>query len=111
MAVHNVLAATGVFLGAVLGGWLGTVLPREVVIGGETVSWLTPLYGVFAISTLARLAVAGAFLPRLKEARKVRSMTHSGLIFRVTRLHPVSGLVFEIVGRFRRNGERPPDDG
>jgi MFS family permease len=113
MAVHNVLAATGVFLGAVLGGWLGTVLPREVVIGGETMSWLTPLYGVFAISTLARLAVAGAFLPRLQEARKVRSMTRSGLIFRVTRLHPVSGLVFEIVGRFRRNGEtaeegRPP---
>jgi MFS family permease len=111
MAAHNVLAAAGVFLGAVLGGWLGTVLPREVHIGGETWSWLTPLYGVFVISTLARLAVAAAFLPRLKEARKVRSMTRSGLIFRVTRLHPVSGLVFEIVGRFRRHGDADGERG
>jgi MFS family permease len=105
MAVHNVLSATGVFLGAVLGGWLGTVLPTELHIGGATWTWLTPLYGVFAISTVARLTVAAAFLPRLKEARKVRSMTRTGLIFRVTRLHPVSGLVFEIVGRFRRTGD------
>jgi MFS family permease len=105
MAVHSVLAATGVFLGALLGGWLGTVLPREITLLGTGWSWLTPLYGVFAISTVARLTVALAFLPRLKEVRKVRRMTRSGLIFRVTRLHPVSGLVFEIVGRFRRNDD------
>lgn len=36
-------------------------------------------------------------------------MTGRGLIFRVTRLHPVSGLVFEIVGRRRRREE--PEDG
>jgi MFS family permease len=103
MAVHNVLGAAGVFLGAVLGGWLGTVLPREVELFGGQWSWLTPLYGVFVISTLARLAVALVFLPRLREVRKVRRMTGTGLIFRVTRVHPVSGMVFEIVGRFRRN--------
>ncbi|MEQ9002014.1 MAG: MFS transporter [Pseudomonadales bacterium] len=103
MAVHNVLGAAGVFLGAVLGGWLGTVLPREVELFGGQWSWLTPLYGVFVISTVARLAVALVFLPRLREVRKVRRMTGTGLIFRVTRVHPVSGMVFEIVGRFRRN--------
>jgi MFS family permease len=108
MAVHNVLGATGVFLGAALGGWLGTVLPREIDLFGVQGSWLTPLYGVFLISTLARLTVAAVFLPRLKEARKVRRMTRTGLIFRVTRVHPVSGMVFEIVGRFRRNDDDKP---
>jgi len=110
MAVHNVLAATGVFLGAVIGGWLGSQLPREADLLGESWSWLTPLYGVFVLSTLARLTVAAAFLPRLKEVRKVRRMTRSGLIFRATRLNPLSGLVFEIVGRLRRSDERerPP---
>jgi MFS family permease len=104
MAVHNVLAATAVFIGAVLGGYLGTHLPTSVVVFGDEVSWLTPLYGVFVVSVIARLLVAGAFLPRLKEVRRARPMSMSGLIFRVTRLHPVSGLVFEIVTR-RRKGE------
>ncbi|MEZ5557891.1 MAG: MFS transporter [Pseudomonadales bacterium] len=116
MAVHNVTAAAGVFLGALLGGWLGTHLPNEVTLGGATYSWLTPLYGVFVISTLARLAVTLVFLPRLKEVRRVRHMTRSGLIFRVTRIAPLSGLIFEIVGRSApgRRSERDPgrsDDG
>ena len=103
MAVHNVVAATAVFAGALLGGWLGTHLPASLTVLGATWDWLTPLYGVFIVSTLARLAVAAWFLPRLQEVRKVRHMTRSGLIFRVTRLHPVSGLMFDVVGRFRRS--------
>ncbi len=102
MAVHNVLAALGVFVGATLGGWLGTVLPTAVSVGGASWPWLSPLYGVFLISTVARLAVVFAFLPQLKELRKVRPMSRSGLIFRVTRIQPLSGMVFEVVGRFRR---------
>jgi len=108
MAAHNVLAATAVFAGASLGGYLGTHLPREVTVFGEVHGWLTPLYGVFVISTLGRLAVAAAFLPRLEEVRKVRPMSATGLIFRVTRLHPVSGMIVEIVGRMRR-GENDDD--
>ena len=62
--------------------------------------------GVFLLSTLARIAVALAFLPRLKELRKVRPMTRTGLIFRVTRVQPLSGMVFEVVGRLRRKNGR-----
>jgi MFS family permease len=105
MAVHNVLAATAVFAGAMLGGWLGSRLPESLVVGGWAWEWLTPLYGVFIVSTLARIAVAAIFLPRLREVRKVRPMTRSGLIFRVTRLHPVSGLMFDVVGRLRRGDD------
>ncbi len=116
MAVHNVLAATAVFGGAVAGGWLGTHLPTSVNVSGHAFHWLTPLYGVFAISSAARLAVAATFLPRLKEVRRARPMSMSGLIFRVTRLHPVSGMVFEIVTRRRKAVEErgrtgPPEPG
>lgn len=107
MAVHNVLAAAAVFGGAVLGGWLGTHLPTSTRLFGAEVSWLTPLYGVFAISALARLAVAGAFLPRLKEVRRARPMSMTGLIFRVTRVHPVSGMIFEIVTRRKKDEPGP----
>ncbi len=103
MAVHHVIAATAVFIGASLGAYLGTHLPASLHWGDFTWHWLTPLYGVFAVSMLARLTVAIGFLPRLKEVRRARPMSMSGLIFRVTRLHPVSGLVFEIVGRRRKN--------
>ncbi|MEQ8857975.1 MAG: MFS transporter [Pseudomonadales bacterium] len=103
MAVHNVLAAAAVFVGAVIGGWLGTHLPTSTNLFGDEISWLSPLYGVFAISALARLLVAGAFLPRLKEVRRARPMSMSGLIFRVTRVHPVSGMIFEIVTRRKKD--------
>jgi len=105
MAAHNVLAAAAVFLGAALGGSLGMLLPNEITLFGEHFDWLSALYGVFLLSTLARLCVAGFFLPRLEEVRRVRRMSPGGLIFRVTRAHAVSGLVFEIVGRFRKDEE------
>lgn len=84
MAVHNVIAASAVFAGAVLGGWLGTHLPAEFHLAGATWSLLSPLYGVFVLSALARVAVALVFLPRLLEVRGVRPMTSAGLLRQVT---------------------------
>lgn len=101
MAVHNVFAAAAVFSGAVLGGWLGTHLPNHIVVAGHMHRWLTPLYGVFGLSAFARCTVAAVFLPRLKEVRRVKRMSPGGLIFRVTRVQPVSGLMFEVMGRAR----------
>lgn len=99
MAAHNVVAATGTFVGALIGAWLGSNLPHELTLGGSTVAWLTPLYGVFIISGLCRAATSLAFMRRLREVRRVRPMSGTGLIFRVTRFAPLSGLIFEVVGR------------
>ncbi len=84
MAVHNVIAASAVFAGAVLGGWLGTRLPAEFDLAGVAWTLLSPLYGVFVLSALARVAVALVFLPRLAEVRGVRPMTSAGLLRRLT---------------------------
>ncbi len=108
MAVHGVVAATGTFIGALIGAWLGNNLPNEITFDGEVFSWLTPLYGVFLISGIARLITVSAFLRKLEEVRRVRPMSRAGLIFRVTRVAPLSGLIFEVVGRSDK-GEDPPE--
>lgn len=98
MAIHNVLASIGIFLGAILGGYLGSILPTRFSIAGIEISWLSPLYHLFVLSFLLRAISSLFFLPKIHEARKVKPMTVRRLIFRVVRFNPVSGLIFDIVG-------------
>jgi len=109
MAIHNVLSGIAVFLGASLGGFLALSLPTSIELFSLDIAWLSVFYGVFLTSSLVRLLIALAFLPRLKEVRSVRKMSYSGLIFRVTRFSPVSGLIFDIIGR-RPGYNRSRDD-
>lgn len=107
LAVHNVLASVGIFSGAILGGYLGTIMPTDVTFFGTTFSWLSPLYGVFVVSTLVRGAVVILLTPKLREVRPVREISLGQVIFRVTRMNALAGVVFDIVGS-RPN--RPADD-
>jgi MFS family permease len=109
-AAHNVLAAMAVFLGASVGAALAPLIPEQVSLFGGTLDVLTPLHGLFLVSALTRLGVALTFLPLLKEVRRVRPMSMGGLIFRVTRMHPVSGLIYDIVGRFRGDADSEQND-
>jgi MFS family permease len=112
MAFHNVLSSTAVFSGGLIGGYLGAHLPTEINLFGQHYEWLTALYGVFIISSLLRLLTALSLLPRLREMRAVRSMTVGSLVFRVARFHPLSGVIFDIIGsRRRRVSDRPTDKG
>ena len=101
MASHNVLTGIAVFCGGLLGGCLGTHLPTKLDLFGHHYEWLSVLYGVFILSSLTRL-ISALLLPRLREMRAVRSMTVGGLIFRVARFHPLSGVIFDIIGSRRR---------
>jgi MFS family permease len=99
MAVHNVLASIGVFTGAILGGYLASRLPPGgLVFAGVSLHWEFVLLAVIGISAVARLLVASIFLPRLREVRQVRAVSFSALVFRVTRVHALSGMMFDIVG-------------
>jgi MFS family permease len=75
LSVHNVLASIGIFGGAMLGGYLGVVMPTQMALAGITISWLSPLLGVFVISTLARALVVVFLLPKIREVRKVRPIS------------------------------------
>lgn len=113
MAVHAVLSASLVFMGASMGAWLAVNLPTSFTLGNFTDSWLTAIYDVFLISALLRLTIAVLLLPRLEEVRDVRSMTYHGLFFRVTRFSPISGVIFDVVARRTRpvNEEDDKDSG
>ncbi len=109
-AAHNVLAAVAIFLGASLGAYIATQIPETLTFGSVSVTLLTPLYALFTISCVLRLIVAAAFLPAMKEVRRVRQMSMGGLIFRVTRMQPVTGLLFDIVGGWRNSAKQPPTE-
>ena len=66
LAVHNVLASIGVFVGATAGGLLGVLLPTRIELLDTVHDWGSPLLGVFAISALARalVGIASAEDPR-----------------------------------------------
>lgn len=111
IAVHNVVVAAGVFCGAILGGYLGLVLPVNTTLFGMSYSWLSPLYGVFIVSTLARGAVAFLLIPRLREVRQVRHISTANVIFRVTRMNALAGVFFDIIGTKPEKQSDKEDDG
>jgi len=107
MAFHNVATNIAVFFGAMLGGYLGTIMPASITVSGSTYTWESVLLGVFFISSLARLTVASVFLPRLREVRTVPQMSVTELIFRATRFNALSGLLYDIIGgsKKQKDGE------
>jgi MFS family permease len=109
MALYGVLASIGAFSGALLGGYLGTHLPDHVRLFGERYEWFSVLYGVFLVSSLARLAVAAMFLPLLKEIRTVRARPLTRLLFFFGRVHPLSVLFFDVIGPIGRRLRRRKD--
>jgi MFS family permease len=112
MALHNVFASVGVFCGAMLGGWVGTHLPREIVVAGQHYEWFSVLYGTFLLSGLARLAVSALFLRHLEELRPVRRPRAGALIFRIARFQPLSGVIFDVVGaKKKKERPQPPSSG
>jgi MFS family permease len=102
MAAHNVLASLGVFGGALLGGYLGSVLPASYVLFGYQMNLVSQLYNVFILSFVLRLMVSLLLIPRLKETRRVKPVTVRRLIFRVVRFNPLSGLNFEVISSRRK---------
>jgi MFS family permease len=106
LAFHNVLASVAVFCGAMTGAWLATHMRREADLFGAHYEWLSVLYGVFLLSSLARLLVAVLFLPRLQEMRAARPVSVGGVIFRVVRIQSLSELIFDIISPRRRRRPR-----
>ncbi len=96
MAVHNVLANAGIFVGALFGGYLTLYLNAEAELFTYTLRWPSKLCWLFLFSALARAAVALIFIPHLKEVRDVPQRSAGWLIFRVTQFHALAGLIFSI---------------
>jgi hypothetical protein len=77
------------------------VLPRDALFSGSdlfghTIHWPSQLCWLFPPSAIARTVVALLFIPHLKEVRDVLQRSAGWLIFRVTLLRALAGLIFSI---------------
>lgn len=106
LAFHNVVTNIGIFIGAMLGGFLGSILPKSFTFAGESYHLQSALLGVLFISFVVRLSVAILFLPRIKEVREVRHITVTELIFRATRFSALSGLMYEFISAAKRDSKK-----
>ncbi len=102
LAMHNVLVGIAVFAGALLGGYLGSHLPKTLTVGDWHLSWRSSLYGVFILSALLRAAVALGFLSRIQEIRSVRPLSWGALVRRVLQLHPRRRRLAVTLSRIRK---------
>lgn len=101
-AVHNLLANSAIFIGALFGGFLSTVAPDTIHLFGHPLRWTSSLWAVLLVSTLARAAVSLISIPQLREVRPVRPISAAGLMLRVARFNPLSQLVLAGMARGRR---------
>ena len=105
-AFHNVFIAVAVFVGAMFGALIIEITPPSLEILGMDTSIPYAVFMAFFISSLLRLSSAILFIPLLREARLVRKkMSARELVFRVTRFNAFSGLLYEVVGMFRKNAK------
>ncbi|MFT4585411.1 MAG: MFS family permease [Gammaproteobacteria bacterium] len=101
-AVLAVTSAVAIFCGALLGGFVAANLPGTLDLGGMNVSFTNTIYGVFALSSICRFAVALWFTPRVAEIRLSENATVNQVIYRLGRFNQVTGVVMDIVGAVRR---------
>lgn len=87
-----------IVIGAALGGILIEHLPRLVFVS-------TILF-VFLISGILRLAASLLLLPTLKEARLIELDISHSFFKRYLTIKPSEGLIFEVVGKYRKVRER-----
>lgn len=94
VAYYGLLANGGTLAGAVGGGLLAPLLPREISFGPVELSFTSHLQTLFLVSAGARLTVVLAFGRFVREVREVERAHPWGLLLRVSGLQPIRGLRF-----------------
>ncbi|WP_082627933.1 MFS transporter [Pseudohongiella spirulinae] len=110
-ATQSALGALAVFVGAIGGGLIAAVAPDVFArfdIGTGLESWIiSPLFLVFAATTMLRLAVALWFVPRAREPRIRRRPGVLQLIYRISRFNAITGVSLDWLSVTRKS--RPKD--
>lgn len=76
VAYFNFICNLGILCGALTGGWLATVLPSSIHWGGMSLTFVSNICLLFAISTVGRFFVSFLFSRFIKEVRKVEPVSH-----------------------------------
>jgi len=90
VSYYNIIAGVGVFIGAIIGGFLASYL---------SITFMNKLLFVFLISGILRLVVVFFALPVIKEVRQTENKKNPILYLREFR--PITGVVMEIISDVR----------
>lgn len=101
-AISNTLGNAGLFLGAMLGGYLATHLTAEVNMFGAHIHLTSSLYWIFLFSAVIRLGTAVSFVPLLTEERSVPRLSLPAFLVHLARFSGVPARVFSPLPPGRR---------
>ncbi len=98
MAYHKFFEGIAICIGALLGGYLISIVPIWIFISS------IPM--VFLISGIVRLLISLSMLPKLKEARLIEVDIGHSFFKRFLAIRPSEGLVFEVIGKYHKVKEK-----
>lgn len=93
IAVWNTVNALGWFTGAMLGGWLASVVPATIALPGFELRLASNLPLVFFISGALRLVVSLSLLRTFREARTVQAISHRKLFAELPFVKPLTDAI------------------
>jgi MFS family permease len=102
-AIHSSLTALAVCIGALAGGYIISWIPDSLSFAGIQIQIKRPIAIIFILSALLRGAVALWYMPTAPELRVANRGRVRDLMVRVARFTPISGVVFDVVNRRRRD--------
>ncbi len=106
VAYYNTLTNLGLFVGALLGGFIAHHLPDAIVVFGWKAPLASKLQLLFLISGVARLLVSVALLPAFREVRDVEPSSSLGVIVQIIGMQPIRGVRIGVFSGVR--SRRPP---
>ncbi|MFH1515100.1 MAG: MFS transporter [bacterium] len=96
-AYLNFFNCTGVFLGALTGGYITTHVPQTVNFGAISFTFFSVLQAAFLTSGLLRFITISIFMPGIREVREVSKPDTKEMILMMTSVRPVTGSKFELL--------------
>ena len=90
VAIYNTVNAMGAGIGAMLGSWLATVAPAQLVLFGLVLPLVSNLPILFLASGILRLMVSLTLLNTFKERRRVTPITHRDLVSELPLIKPIA---------------------
>ena len=90
-AYFNLFANSGILIGSVLGGLISEYLPKHIIIAGYSIEFISHWTFLFLISGLIRIPVVILFVNKVKEVRKVVTVSNTEIALYLLGLRSMPG--------------------
>lgn len=99
VAIYNTVNALGAGVGAMLGSWLATVAPSQLLLFGLVLPLASNLPILFLASGIFRLVVSLTLLNTFTERRRVTPISHRELVSELPLIKPISAAIASRLAR------------